>query len=113
MIVRRAPDGKINDVTPPPFNARTRVHEYGGGAYIVSEGTIYFSNFTDQRIYRQTAGSSPAAAHDRRKNVLCRRRDRPQRNRIIAVREDHTTGSRDAINTLVSINLEDAARAKC
>src|SRR5207253_11261747 len=52
-IVRRNSDGEISDVTPRNFNARTRVHEYGGGDYAVSEGTIYFSNYADQRIYRQ------------------------------------------------------------
>jgi dipeptidyl aminopeptidase/acylaminoacyl peptidase len=40
------------DVTPAGFNARTRAHEYGGGAYVVHWGTIFFSNFADQRIYR-------------------------------------------------------------
>ncbi|HLE13939.1 MAG TPA: hypothetical protein VI776_04255, partial [Anaerolineales bacterium] len=40
VIVRRAPDGQTVDVTPPPFNARTRVHEYGGLAYLVVDGTV-------------------------------------------------------------------------
>ena len=31
VIVKRTPDGQISDVTPAPFNVRTRVHEYGGG----------------------------------------------------------------------------------
>src|SRR5436853_1999165 len=53
-IVRCAPDGQVQDVTPPDFNARTTVHEYGGGAYTVRAGVIYFSNFSDQRLYRQT-----------------------------------------------------------
>ena len=64
VIVRRSPDGEINDVTPPGFNVRTRVHEYGGGAYTVDEGTIYFSNFADQRIYRQQPGKAPVAITD-------------------------------------------------
>src|SRR5215212_182785 len=51
VIVRRTPDGKTIDVTPQPLNARTRVHEYGGGDYLVEDGTVYFSNFADQRLY--------------------------------------------------------------
>src|SRR6185436_9716659 len=47
------------DVTPPEFNARTRAHEYGGGAYAVHSGIVFFSNFADQRIYRVDAGSGP------------------------------------------------------
>src|SRR6476659_3419450 len=43
VVVRRTPDGRIADVTPMPFNVRTRVHEYGGGAYTVASGTLFFS----------------------------------------------------------------------
>ena len=59
VVVRRSPDGRTTDVTPAPFNARTRVHEYGGGAYAVADGTVYFSNFADQRLYRQDPGATP------------------------------------------------------
>src|SRR6185437_8170264 len=61
VVVRRAADGTISDVTPAEFNARTRVHEYGGGAYFVSGTTVYFSNFDDQRLYRQDLGHDPVA----------------------------------------------------
>jgi dipeptidyl aminopeptidase/acylaminoacyl peptidase len=44
-------EGKL--VTPPEYSVRTRVHEYGGGAYTVHKGTIYFSNDKDGRLYRQ------------------------------------------------------------
>src|SRR5207302_6611457 len=59
VVVRRAPDGRIEDVNPAPYNARTRVHEYGGGAYVVDRGTIYFSNYKDQRLYGQRPGQAP------------------------------------------------------
>ena len=42
--------------TPDGFNARTRVHEYGGGSFMVYKGRLYFSNFEDQDMYTQ--GSS-------------------------------------------------------
>src|SRR5437868_2878180 len=48
IIVRRTLDGSISDMTLPPFNVRSRVHEYGGGSFIISEGVMYFSNFLDQ-----------------------------------------------------------------
>src|SRR5581483_7808032 len=60
-IVRRSPEGHAEDVTPMEFNARTTAHEYGGGAYTVRDGRIYFSNFSDQRLYRQTMNSAPEA----------------------------------------------------
>ena len=56
VIVRHTPDGHVTDVTPPPFTARTRAHEYGGGAYTVADGVVYFSNFQDQRLYRLDRG---------------------------------------------------------
>src|SRR4051794_37780632 len=49
VVVRRAADGGTADITPPPFNARTRVHEYGGGAAAVHREQVFFSNFADQR----------------------------------------------------------------
>jgi len=47
----RAANGEVTIITPTGFNARTRVHEYGGGDYAVAKGTIVFSNFADQRLY--------------------------------------------------------------
>ena len=59
VLVRRTPGGTAADVTPPPFNVRSRVHEYGGGAYAVADGTVFFSHFADQRLYRQRPGEPP------------------------------------------------------
>jgi dipeptidyl aminopeptidase/acylaminoacyl peptidase len=47
------------DVTPAGFNVRTRVHEYGGGAYALRRGTLVFSHFDDQRLYRLDPGAAP------------------------------------------------------
>ena len=52
VVVRRGDDGKTIDLTPHPFNVRTRVHEYGGGAWMVADGILYYSNFADSRLYR-------------------------------------------------------------
>ncbi|HEX8846712.1 MAG TPA: S9 family peptidase [Pyrinomonadaceae bacterium] len=110
VIVRRTPDGVTTDVTPRPFNARTRVHEYGGGDYVVADGTVYFSNFDDQRLYKQSSGSEPVPlTPDVKMRYADPMIDR-RRERLICVREDHT-GEGEAVNTLVSINLEDGADA--
>lgn len=106
VIVRRTPDGNISDMTPSPLNARTRVHEYGGGMYNVSDGTIHFTNFDDQRIYRQELGIAPHPITPktdlRYADIITDHR----RNRLICVREDHRVSDREAVNTLVSINLK-------
>ena len=111
VIVRRSADGQVADITPVGFNARTRVHEYGGGDYAVSNGTIIFSNFTDQRLYVQRPGSEPkplTPAADMRyaDGVIDRRR-----NLFFCVREDHT-GHGEAINTLVSIDVKTESAGK-
>src|SRR3979490_588413 len=48
VLVRRSRGGSVSDIAPAPFNVRTRVHEYGGGAATVDGGLIFFSNFADQ-----------------------------------------------------------------
>ncbi len=59
VLVRKDVNGKIEDITPTGFNVRTRVHEYGGGAVLIQDGVIYFSNDSDQCIYRQLLGEAP------------------------------------------------------
>src|SRR6266513_2885742 len=106
VIVRRGADGNLTDMTPAPFNARTRVHEYGGGDFIVSAGTIYFTNFADQRLYRQVAGGTPEPitpeANKRYADPVI---DQPH-SRLICVCEDHSDTGREAVNTLVSVSLD-------
>jgi dipeptidyl aminopeptidase/acylaminoacyl peptidase len=105
IVVREAPDGNRTELTPTPFNARTRVHEYGGHAYVIENETVYFSNFADQRLYRQDPGSPPRPITPetalRYADYIVDRRP----NLLICVREDHT-GSGEAVNTLVKVNCD-------
>ncbi|MBV8826862.1 MAG: S9 family peptidase [Hyphomicrobiales bacterium] len=121
VVVRRSADGTTTDINKV-LNARTRVHEYGGGSWLVAGGTVYFSNFDDGRLYRQDAGTQdpvaltpvpPDPEHNWRyaDGLLDRRR-----NLWIGVREDHTDKSRKyPDNTIVSVPLggtaPDAGRA--
>ncbi|TFV44596.1 S9 family peptidase [Blastococcus sp. TF02A_35] len=61
-LVRRSPDGTVTDVLPAPWNARNRVHEYGGAAWTVAGGTVWFTNFSDQRLYRLDPGAPEPVA---------------------------------------------------
>ena len=110
VIVRWTPDGRTADMTPSPFNARTRVHEYGGGAFVVVNGTIYFSNFVDQRIYRQEPGVQPRAITPEGDLRYADGAIDLRRNRLICVREDHTVASRAPVNALVSLELEEGGK---
>jgi len=105
VVVRRTPDGKITDRTPPPFNARTRVHEYGGGAYVVHGGAIYFSNFADQRLYCQVGNANPQALTSGQALRYADAVVDSSRDRLICVREDHRTEGQEALNTVVGIDL--------
>ncbi|HET6669177.1 MAG TPA: S9 family peptidase [Pyrinomonadaceae bacterium] len=106
VIVKRDKLGQLTDINPQSFNARTRVHEYGGGDYLVSNGTVYFSNFVDQRLYKQVAGEAPQpitpAAEMRYADAIIDN----VRKRLICVREDHTVPAREAVNTLVSLSAD-------
>jgi dipeptidyl aminopeptidase/acylaminoacyl peptidase len=103
VVVLLTPDGRTEDVAPQPFNARTRVHEYGGGNFAVQGGVVYFPNFADQRIYYRCPGGEPQPLTPetgrRFADMIV------DRNRFIAVREDHT--GREPVNEIVGINLED------
>ena len=106
VLVRRTPAGDQQDLTPAPFNVRNRVHEYGGGAYVVRDGFIVAANFADQRLYRIDQGPAPEALTPESAGRL-RYADLEldlARARILAVREDHRAGG-EAINAIVGVPL--------
>ncbi len=107
-LVRAGVDGRVSEVTPWTFNVRTRVHEYGGGAFAVRNSQVIFAHDGDQRLYSMEAS--------------CREMPQPltpesdcalryadivfddTRNRIICVREDHRGGG-EAVNAIVAVSL--------
>jgi dipeptidyl aminopeptidase/acylaminoacyl peptidase len=105
VIVKRDSEGRIADITPPGFDARTRVHEYGGGDYAVRDGEVYFSNFSDQQIYVQRNGGPPEALTSLPNMRYADAIVDHQRRRLICIREDHTVVGREAVNCLISLNF--------
>ena len=113
VLVRQSADGARRELTPPGFNVRTRVHEYGGGAFTFHGGSVFFSNFADQRLYRQDDGGDP--------RPITPEPDVPSGARyadgqvtadgrlMICVRELHTTEGREAINELVALPSDGSA----
>lgn len=102
LVRRRSSEGQITDLTPLPFNVRTRVHEYGGGSFTVADGVVYFSNFADQRLYRQAPGQEPEAITPEAPWRYADTVVDPSRQRLLCVREDHSLGG-EPINTIVAI----------
>ncbi|MDF8266023.1 S9 family peptidase [Luteipulveratus flavus] len=106
-VLVRLRGGSTEDVTPPPFNVRSRVHEYGGGAYDVRDGVVVFSHFADGRVYVLDGGEPRPVTPDVPGNVLRYgdlRLD-PPRRRILCVREDHRDGG-EARNEIVALPLD-------
>ena len=68
VLVQQDPDGKVRDITPAPFNIRTRVHEYGGGASLIME-TDLFLQFADQQLYCQ-GWEDPAPTNSRMRRAF-------------------------------------------
>ncbi|MGA9343517.1 MAG: prolyl oligopeptidase family serine peptidase [Nocardioidaceae bacterium] len=107
-VVRRTPDGTQVSITPAPWNVRSRVHEYGGGAYAVRDGILIFANLDDLRLYRVDVNDPatapvplmPEGVHRYAEPVIDLRR-----RRVIAIREDHTDPAAP-VNTLVSLDLD-------
>ena len=101
--------GRIEDLTPPPFNVRSGVHEYGGGAYVVSGDRWWFSNYADARVYSRTGGDAAptpltAAGPERFGDLTLD----PARRRLLAVRETHR-GDAPPVNDLVAISIDDGS----
>jgi dipeptidyl aminopeptidase/acylaminoacyl peptidase len=99
--------GQVSELTPAPFNVRTRVHEYGGGAVLAADGRIWFSNFTDNRIYRiDRDGSDPVPVSEggalRWADFVLDR----FHTRLVGVREDHSAGETYPVNTLCALGRD-------
>ncbi|WP_423062956.1 S9 family peptidase [Candidiatus Paracoxiella cheracis] len=106
VIMRRNANGAIKTMTPPGFSVRNRVHEYGGGDYLIHDDTIYFSNDKDQRLYRQNNNEQPTAITPNPTQTMALRYADGVITRagdyIICVREAHHSVT-EVVNELVAI----------
>lgn len=106
VIVRCLPDGRTTDMTPAPFNVRSRVHEYGGGAFTVAEDNIYFVNLVDQRLYRQAGGGEAEPVIPEGPRRYADFTVEANRRQLICVGEDHSTVGQEPENFVVAIDLQ-------
>jgi dipeptidyl aminopeptidase/acylaminoacyl peptidase len=108
VVVHLAADGTRRDLTPPAYNVRTRVHEYGGGAFCIGDGWLCFCNDADQRVYRQPiAGGAPEPITPEGRLRFADLTFDRSRQRLLAVCEDHSRPG-EPVNTLVALALDGA-----
>jgi dipeptidyl aminopeptidase/acylaminoacyl peptidase len=115
-VVCQGPDGVSRDLLPAPWNARTRVHEYGGRSYLPLAGGFVFADFSDQRLYRSRDGGQPepltaapgADTSDRFADFVLA----PGGNEVWCVRERHGTspdGASRISRAIVAVPLDGSA----
>jgi dipeptidyl aminopeptidase/acylaminoacyl peptidase len=108
QLVRRTADGTVTDLLPEGRNARSAVHEYGGAAWWVRDGVVWFVDWADQRLYRLVPGADPEALTPAPRHP---RADRfadgslsPDGETLVCVRERHSgTAATDVVNEIVRL----------
>jgi dipeptidyl aminopeptidase/acylaminoacyl peptidase len=116
VVVKLGAEKPRQELTPKPYYVRTRVHEYGGGAYAIHNSSVFFSNFADQRVYRQDGDQAPRAITPEPAIVAgvryadaCVSRDGRW---LICVRERHSSDGPDADNELVVLPTDGSGEAR-
>jgi dipeptidyl aminopeptidase/acylaminoacyl peptidase len=97
--------GEPVEVTPSTACVRDRVHEYGGGEYHVSDGTVVYSEFSDGRLYAVRDDTTPRPITPEGALRFGDIRVHPDWDLVLAVREDHS-GVAEPINTIVALDLD-------
>ncbi len=109
VVMRRRPGREAEEVTPEDVNVRTRVHEYGGGAWcLAGPDLVLFAGFADQRLYRQQLGEAPVAITAEPETAAGLRyadlRVTPGGATVVCVREVHGEGEPE--NQIVSLAID-------
>jgi len=89
VLIRRELDGTLTRMTPTGFNARSRVHEYGGTAALISGDLVVVSDFVTGRLNRVVAPEELEPLTPEKQWRFADAIHDVARNRLIAVREDH------------------------
>jgi dipeptidyl aminopeptidase/acylaminoacyl peptidase len=109
-IVRQRPNGTNVELLPADFSARTRVHEYGGGAWWLHDDTVFAVGWHDQRVYRIDLDVPPRPLTPEPPQPGALRyadgRVTPDGRWVVCVREDHT-GDAEARNEIVAFDAHE------
>lgn len=113
VLMRRPSDGgPLEELLPAPWSVRSRVHEYGGGEFLVADGTVYFVNDADQDVYALVPGQSPERLTEHPSMRFADFALDARRNRLIAVAERWRKDADQPENLIVAIGLGGARRGR-
>ena len=104
---------RARELTPAPYNVRSRVHEYGGGAYHANDKWAFFVDFADQDVHEidlRSGAIRRVTATGSRHRYADFVRDAP-RNRLIAIAEHHDDRAAEPVNRLIAIDLDNGGEA--
>lgn len=108
-VLKRDPSGAVTEVTPPDANVRTRVHEYGGGAWWVSDGLLVYSDLLDQQLRCIAPDGSARVLTAEPGSRFADGRLTPDRRWYVCVRERHADSEPEPVNELVAVALAPAS----
>jgi dipeptidyl aminopeptidase/acylaminoacyl peptidase len=116
VIVRAGPNGVREDILPAPFSARSRVHEYGGGEFLVADDAVYFINNEDQQVYALASSRRPQRLTDAANTRFADLTFDATHRRLVGIAESHPpkghAGHELPRNALVAISLGDGTRGR-
>ncbi len=110
VIMRAMPGSSSEEILPPPFSARSRVHEYGGAEFSVADGVVHFVNDADQDVWALVPGRQPERLTREPTTRFAAMIADPSLGRLIAVAEHHSEsslkdGHANPVNSIVAISL--------
>ena len=109
-IMRFDADGVAREVTPPDANVRSRVHEYGGGAWWVRHDHLYYVDMADQQLREMAPGGEPRLLTTDTRDRYADLRVTPDDAWLVCVRERHDLSFSEASNEIVAVALDDSGR---
>jgi dipeptidyl aminopeptidase/acylaminoacyl peptidase len=113
-VLRRSADGTVTEVVGAPWSARTAVHEYGGGAWWVAGGVLWFVDWATQRLHRVASGQEPVALTPEpsvpRGLRYADGRLSPDGSILLCVQEEHHADGREATNTIVRLQAHEPSQ---
>ena len=111
-LMRARASGRPEELLAAPFSARSRVHEYGGGEFLVAGERIFFVNDADQQLYETRAGGTPIRLTNHLAMRFADLAFDPARQRLISVGERYRPGVQHPENLLVGVSLARETRGQ-